>query len=105
MGRTSGQSRVERGTSSRSCTMSMKPSPIHAMPGGVLRSAQLDGAHIGHISGALGTIRQGDIAPRLGWRARLRTLLAILGPGLLGMVRDNDARAFSTYAQARPNYG
>jgi len=85
--------------------MSMKPSPIHAMPGGVLRSAQLDEAHIGHISGALGTIRQGDIAPRLGWRARLRTLLAILGPGLIVMVGDNDAGAFSTYAQAGQNYG
>ncbi|HEX9490432.1 MAG TPA: NRAMP family divalent metal transporter [Stellaceae bacterium] len=83
----------------------MKPSPIHAMPGGVLRSAQLDEAHIGHISGALGTIRQGDIAPRLGWRARLRTLLAILGPGLIVMVGDNDAGAFSTYAQAGQNYG
>jgi NRAMP (natural resistance-associated macrophage protein)-like metal ion transporter len=85
--------------------MSMKQLPIDAMPGGVLRGAQLDEAHIGHISGALGTILKGDIAPRLGWRARLRTLLAILGPGLIVMVGDNDAGAFSTYAQAGQNYG
>jgi Mn2+/Fe2+ NRAMP family transporter len=65
----------------------------------------LDAAHVGEIRGALGTIRHGDIAPRLGWWARLRTLLAILGPGLIVMVGDNDAGAFGTYTQAGQDYG
>jgi hypothetical protein len=69
------------------------------------RSAVLDEAQIGHINGALGTIRQGDIAPRTGWLAKLRTLLAILGPGLIVMVGDNDAGAFGTYTQAGQDYG
>lgn len=67
--------------------------------------AVLDDAHIGDIKGALGTIRQGDHGPREGWRARLTTLLAIIGPGLIVMVGDNDAGAFSTYTQAAQNYG
>jgi Mn2+/Fe2+ NRAMP family transporter len=69
------------------------------------QSAVLDRAHVGHINGALGTIRQGDIAPRTGWVAKLKTLLAILGPGLIVMVGDNDAGAFGTYTQAGQNYG
>jgi Mn2+/Fe2+ NRAMP family transporter len=71
----------------------------------VARTAVLDEAHIGDIRGAFGTIRCGDHGPRVGWRARLTTLLAILGPGLIVMVGDNDAGAFSTYAQAGQNYG
>src|ERR1700723_3815849 len=59
----------------------------------------------GDIRGALGTLRQSDVGPRTGWAHRLRTLLAILGPGLIVMVGDNDAGAFSTYAQAGQNYG
>src|SRR6202451_1064845 len=59
----------------------------------------------GEIRGALGTLRQGDVGPRTGWAHRLRTLLAILGPGLIVMVGDNDAGAFSTYAEAGQNYG
>ncbi len=69
------------------------------------RRATLDDAHVGDIRGALGTIARHDIGPRRGWRARLRTLLAILGPGLIVMVGDNDAGAFGTYAQAGQNYG
>jgi NRAMP (natural resistance-associated macrophage protein)-like metal ion transporter len=69
------------------------------------RTAVLDEAHIGDINGAFGTIRHGDHGPRLGWRHRLATLLAILGPGLIVMVGDNDAGAFSTYTQAGQNYG
>jgi Mn2+/Fe2+ NRAMP family transporter len=68
-------------------------------------SAVLDDAHIGHINGALGTIRLGDTAPRHGWVAKLKTLLAILGPGLIVMVGDNDAGAFSTYSQAGQDFG
>ncbi|HLH96377.1 MAG TPA: Nramp family divalent metal transporter [Xanthobacteraceae bacterium] len=71
----------------------------------LFRTAALDEAHIGDIKGAFGTIRHGDYAPRLGWRARITTLLAVLGPGLIVMVGDNDAGAFSTYAQAGQNYG
>jgi NRAMP (natural resistance-associated macrophage protein)-like metal ion transporter len=71
----------------------------------VYRTAVLDEAHIGDINGAFGTIRHGDHGPRIGWRARAMTLLAILGPGLIVMVGDNDAGAFSTYTQAGQNYG
>src|SRR6201999_3322983 len=46
-----------------------------------------------------------DTAARTGWRARLKTLLAILGPGLIVMVGDNDAGAFGTYTQAGQDYG
>ncbi|MFP4900346.1 Nramp family divalent metal transporter [Paraburkholderia sp. BR14261] len=69
------------------------------------RSAVLDDAHVGDIKGALGTIARHDTAPRSNWMARLRTLLAILGPGLIVMVGDNDAGAFGTYTQAGQNYG
>jgi NRAMP (natural resistance-associated macrophage protein)-like metal ion transporter len=69
------------------------------------RSAVLDEAHLGDIKGALGTIAHHDTAPRTTWWARLRTLLAILGPGLIVMVGDNDAGAFGTYTQAGQNYG
>jgi len=69
------------------------------------RAAVLDSAHVGDIRGALGTIHQDDIAPRTGWKQRLKTLLAILGPGLIVMVGDNDAGAFSTYTAAGQNYG
>jgi Mn2+/Fe2+ NRAMP family transporter len=68
-------------------------------------TAVLDSAHVGDIRGALGTIAHDDHARRENWRARLRTLLAILGPGLIVMVGDNDAGAFSTYTQAGQNYG
>ena len=37
--------------------------------------------------------------------AKLKTLLAIVGPGLIVMVGDNDAGAFSTYGQAGQDYG
>ncbi|MFL9873672.1 Nramp family divalent metal transporter [Paraburkholderia megapolitana] len=69
------------------------------------RSAVLDEAHLGDIKGAFGTISRHDIAPRNTWFARVRTLLAILGPGLIVMVGDNDAGAFGTYTQAGQNYG
>src|SRR3979409_865845 len=68
-------------------------------------SAVLDAGHDGDIHGAFGTIRLGDQAPRRTWRRRLMTLLAIMGPGLIVMVGDNDAGGVSTYAQAGQNYG
>ena len=69
------------------------------------RTAVLDEAHAGHIHGAFGTIRQGDHGPRESWKHRLQTFLAIVGPGLIVMVGDNDAGAFGTYTQAGQNYG
>jgi Mn2+/Fe2+ NRAMP family transporter len=68
-------------------------------------SAVLDEAHLGDITGALGTIRAHDIGARPSWRARLLTLLAIIGPGLIVMVGDNDAGGVATYSQAGQNYG
>jgi Mn2+/Fe2+ NRAMP family transporter len=68
-------------------------------------SAVLDPAHLGDIEGALGTIYEGDIRGRTNWKSRLTTLMAIVGPGLIVMIGDNDAGAFSTYSQAGQNYG
>jgi Mn2+/Fe2+ NRAMP family transporter len=70
-----------------------------------VRGAVLDSEHVGDIRGALGTIRLEDTAPRRGLSAALKTLLAIVGPGLIVMVGDNDAGAFATYGQAGQNYG
>src|SRR5271157_4440420 len=71
----------------------------------ITRTAVLDEAHVGDIRGALGTISADDFAPRIGLSAKLKTLLAIVGPGLIVMVGDNDAGAFSTYGQAGQTYG
>jgi Mn2+/Fe2+ NRAMP family transporter len=68
-------------------------------------TAILDDAHVGDIRGALGTIAVDDFAPRTGLPAKLKTLLAIVGPGLIVMCGDNDAGAFSTYGQAGQDYG
>jgi hypothetical protein len=67
-------------------------------------SAVLDEAHLGDIEGALGRIRLGELPAGRGWR-RLITFLAIVGPGLIVMVGDNDAGGVATYAQAGQNYG
>ena len=68
-------------------------------------TAVLDDAHVGDIRGALGTIHVDDTARRHTWKQRLLTLLAIMGPGLIVMVGDNDAGGVSTYAQAGQDYG
>ncbi len=70
-----------------------------------VQTAHLDSAHLGDIKGAFGSISAHDHGHRGGWRKRALTLLAILGPGLIVMVGDNDAGAFGTYAQAGQNYG
>jgi Mn2+/Fe2+ NRAMP family transporter len=67
-------------------------------------SAVLDEAHLGDIEGALGHVRLDDDG-RGGLRRRLVTFLAIMGPGLIVMVGDNDAGGVSTYAQAGQNFG
>ena len=64
----------------------------------------LDQSHVGDIRGAFGTIRQQD-QPHRGLRARALALLAIIGPGLIVMVGDNDAGGVATYSQAGQNYG
>ncbi|MGH3284712.1 MAG: NRAMP family divalent metal transporter [Streptosporangiaceae bacterium] len=64
----------------------------------------LDEAHLGDIEGALGRIKVSE-DHRGGWRRRLVTFLAIVGPGLIVMVGDNDAGGVSTYAQAGQDYG
>ena len=69
----------------------------------VSRQGVLD--ETGDIHGAFGTIRLSDVTPRRTWRQRLLTLAAIIGPGLIVLVGDNDAGGVATYAQAGQNYG
>jgi Mn2+/Fe2+ NRAMP family transporter len=64
----------------------------------------LDEAHLGDIEGALGRVKV-DAAEARGFRRKLITFLAIVGPGLIVMVGDNDAGGVSTYAQAGQDYG
>ncbi len=59
----------------------------------------------GEIRGALGTISQHSPLPSSRFARRVRTLLAILGPGLIVMSGDNDAGAFAIYTHAGQNYG
>ncbi len=66
--------------------------------------AVLDEAHVGDIVGALGSIGQHHEGGR-DLRSRALALAAILGPGLIVMVGDNDAGGVATYAQAGQNYG
>ncbi len=81
------------------------PSGVDQEEFGTEASAVLDEAHLGDIQGAFGTIRQFDAETRRSWKRRLLTLLAILGPGIIVMVGDNDAGGVSTYAEAAQNYG
>ncbi len=81
----------------------LAPSAAPPPPSGV--PPVLDEAHVGDIRGALGTIAIHDTGERHGLRSRLMALLAIMGPGLIVMVGDNDAGGVSTYAQAGQNYG
>jgi len=66
--------------------------------------AALDSAGADDIQGAFGTIKAHDEAHR-SFRSRMLALLAIIGPGLIVMVGDNDAGGVSTYSQAGQNYG
>jgi Mn2+/Fe2+ NRAMP family transporter len=78
---------------------------LHALRQDAPRDSHLDAMHVGDINGALGTIRRDDTAARKTLRSRFVTFLAILGPGIIVMVGDNDAGAFGTYTQAAQNYG
>ena len=69
------------------------------------RTAVLDSAHVGDIEGAFGRISVTDFDHGRTLRTRLVTLLAIVGPGLIVMVGDNDAGGVATYAQAGQGYG
>ncbi len=69
------------------------------------RRSALDRAHVGDIEGALGTVRSFDTGPRRSARRKLATLLAVLGPGVVVMVADNDAGTISVFAQAGQNHG
>ena len=68
------------------------------------RTAVLDEAHLGDITGAFGTIARDAHPPTSRWK-RLLALLAIMGPGLIVMIGDNDAGGVATYTQAGQNYG
>jgi Mn2+/Fe2+ NRAMP family transporter len=71
----------------------------------VPRTAVLDSAHVGDIVGALGRINLSDTDRPRTLKVRLATMLAIVGPGLIVMVGDNDAGGVATYVQAGQNYG
>ena len=68
-------------------------------------TAVLDSAHVGDIEGAFGRISLGELDRPRTFKIRLMTLLAIVGPGIIVMVGDNDAGGVATYAQAGQNYG
>lgn len=84
---------------------SVATAPAGALAAPLRTSAVLDSAHIGDIEGALGKISLADVGSRSSLKQRLLTLLAIVGPGLIVMVGDNDAGGVATYSQAGQNYG
>jgi Mn2+/Fe2+ NRAMP family transporter len=69
------------------------------------RRSVLDRAHRGDITGAMGLIRSQDTGPRHSLRRRAATLLAVMGPGVIVLVADNDAGGIATYAQVGQDYG
>lgn len=69
------------------------------------RRSLLDRAHRGDIVGALGRVRSVDTGPRRTLGRRLATLAAVVGPGVVVLVADNDAGGISTYAQAGQDDG
>jgi NRAMP (natural resistance-associated macrophage protein)-like metal ion transporter len=92
---------AEKDASRTSVPAAPAPTPTPAPP---RDRFVLDSAHVGDIQGAFGTIRQHEEAHR-GLRSRGLALLAIIGPGLIVMVGDNDAGGVATYSQAGQNYG
>ncbi|MDT7718993.1 MAG: hypothetical protein QOE94_4 [Mycobacterium sp.] len=82
-------------------TLSVTQKSLSASAG---TSAVLDSAHVGDIEGAFGRIRLDATDQGRTLKTRLMTLLAIVGPGLIVMVGDNDAGGVATYSQAGQNY-
>jgi NRAMP (natural resistance-associated macrophage protein)-like metal ion transporter len=71
----------------------------------IRRSAHRDPAHVGDIEGAFGSVTLSHTGTGGSTRTRVATMAAILGPGLIVMVGDNDAGGVATYAQAGQSYG
>jgi Mn2+/Fe2+ NRAMP family transporter len=92
--------RVERATATGGDAVVYAP-----FTGSADRRSLLDRAHRGDVVGAFGRISSFDTGPRLLPRRRLATLLAVMGPGVIVLVADNDAGSFSVYAQAGQGYG
>jgi Mn2+/Fe2+ NRAMP family transporter len=69
------------------------------------RRSLLDRAHRGDIVGGLGRIPSHETGPRRSLRGHAAALLAVMGPGVVVLVADNDAGGISTYAQAGQDYG
>ncbi len=67
--------------------------------------AMHDDAPHGDIRGAFGTIGEHDPTGARTLRRKLLAFAAIIGPGLIVMVGDNDAGGVSTYAAAGQDYG
>src|SRR5277367_938646 len=82
-----------------------EPPSAPAEPASAPTTAVLDSAHVGDIEGAFGRISLGELDRPRTFKIRLMTLLAIVGPGIIVMVGDNDAGGVATYAQAGQNYG
>jgi Mn2+/Fe2+ NRAMP family transporter len=95
---------AKRPTAKETTAKQPRPGPPQPNRAQLQQSAVLDEAHLGDIEGALGRIRIDD-TQRSGLKRKLITFLAIVGPGLIVMVGDNDAGGVSTYAQAGQNYG
>ena len=92
-------------TAAEDNTTSAEALPNQAQQEAPQRTAVLDSAHLGDIEGAFGRISLSETAHPRTWKTRLLTLLAIVGPGIIVMVGDNDAGGVATYAQAGQNYG
>jgi len=69
------------------------------------KPAEVASAHEDDIRGALGIIRRDDFGPRRGMGRKLLAFMAIMGPGIIVMLGDNDAGGVTTYAQAGQAYG
>src|SRR5277367_1254521 len=82
-----------------------EPPSAPAEPASAPTTAVLDSAHVGDIEGAFGRISLSETDHPRTLKIRLMTLLAIVGPGIIVMVGDNDAGGVSTYAEAGQNYG
>jgi Mn2+/Fe2+ NRAMP family transporter len=92
-------------TAAEDNTTSAEALPTQAQQEAPQRTAVLDSAHLGDIEGAFGRISLSETDHPRTWKTRLLTLLAIVGPGIIVMVGDNDAGGVATYAQAGQNYG